>query len=209
MADHALTKMSVAGQIGVGVAIAAVIGVGFWYLYWSDASTERDTKVARVETLEKEIRALEVTANKLQEFQREVQILEAKLETLKRILPPAKEIPDLMRKMQSLASQSNLQIKTFTPTAMINKDFYQEQPINIAVAGTYHNLAMFFDRISRLSRLVNVGNLKVVALGTQSPSRTIDATAVATTFIYVEQPATAPGSTPVRPGQPAPAGAAR
>ena len=29
-----------------------------------------------------------MTANKLQEFQREVALLEAKLETLKRILPP-------------------------------------------------------------------------------------------------------------------------
>lgn len=207
MADNALTKMSVAGQIGVGVAIAAVIGVGFYYAYWSGAAEEREQKVVKVESLEKEIRALEVTANKLQEFQREVQILEAKLETLKRILPPAKEIPDLMRKMQSLASQSNLQIKVFTPTAVVNRDFYQEQPINIAVSGTYHNLAMFFDRISRLSRLVNVGNLKIAALSTQSPSRTIDANAVATTFIYVEQPST-PGGPP-RPGQPAPAGAAR
>ena len=82
-----------------------------------------------------EIRALEVTANKLQEFQREVALLEAKLETLKRILPPEKETPDLMRKVQSLAAQSNLMITKFTPGATVNKEFYQEWPINVDVDG--------------------------------------------------------------------------
>jgi type IV pilus assembly protein PilO len=203
MADNALTKMSVTGQIGVGLVIAVVLLGGFWYLYWDSATQERDQKQAKVETLTKEIRALEVTASKLQEFQREVQLLEAKLETLKRILPPAKEIPDLMRKMQSLASQSNLQIKIFTPKALVNKEFYQEQPIDVSVTGTFHNLAIFFDRISRLSRLVNVGTLKITSTSQQTPSRTIDASAVATTFIYVDTP---PGPAPgaPRPGQPAP-----
>jgi type IV pilus assembly protein PilO len=204
MADNALTKMSVTGQIGVGLVIAVLILGGFWYLYWDSATQERDQKQAKVETLTKEIRALEVTASKLQEFQREVQLLEAKLETLKRILPPAKEIPDLMRKMQSLASQSNLQIKIFTPKALVNREFYQEQPIDVSVTGTFHNLAIFFDRISRLSRLVNVGGLKISAINQQTPSRTLDANAVATTFIYIETPPPgAPGAP--RPGAPAPA----
>jgi type IV pilus assembly protein PilO len=205
MADNALTKMSVTGQIGVGLAVAVAILGGFYFLYWDDASVERDQKQERVQALTEQIRALEVTANRLQEFQREVQLLEAKLETLKRILPPVKEIPDLMRKMQSLASQSNLQIRTFTPKAMVNREFYQEQPIDVAVTGTYHNLAIFFDRISRLSRLVNVGTLKIAAFKEASPSRTIDATCVATTFIYVETP---PGGAAPAAGPPARGGRA-
>ena len=61
-----------------------------------------------------------------------------------------------MRKVQSLAAQSNLLIKTFTPGAAVKKEFYQEWPINVEVEGTYHNLGLFFDRVGRLSRLVNV-----------------------------------------------------
>src|SRR5688572_15744335 len=114
MADNALTKLPLAGQAGVAFGVAVLIGGLFYWQYYSPAMEERDTKAAKLETLQKEIRALEVTANKLQEFQREVALLEAKLETLKRILPPAKETPDLMRKVQSLAAQSNLSIKTFT-----------------------------------------------------------------------------------------------
>ena len=194
MADNALTKLSLNGQIGASIAAAALVGGLFYYFYYAEAVQEREDKTVQLETLQKEIRALEVTANKLQEFQREVQLLEAKLETLKRILPPAKETPDLMRKVQALAAQSNLLIKTFTPLAVINKDFYQEWPINVAVQGTYHNLGLFFDRIGRLSRLVNVGNLKITAMPKQDVSATIAATCVATTFVYVDNPPPAPAA---------------
>src|SRR5207245_6352630 len=135
-----------AGELRVSLLAAALIGGAFYYLWYSDALEQEQTKTTRLQQLETEIKALEVTANKLQEFQREVQLLEAKLETLKRILPPEKETPDLMRKVQALAAQSNLTIRNFTPGAVVNRDFYQEWPINMAVDGSYHNLAMFFDR---------------------------------------------------------------
>ena len=99
MADNFFTKLSLAGQLGLSALVAAVILGLFWWQYWSPAQEEYKTKSTQLEALRTEIRALEVTANKLQEFQREVQLLEAKLETLKRILPPAKETPDLMRKV--------------------------------------------------------------------------------------------------------------
>ena len=161
---------------------------------------ERD-KTQKLDQLRQEIRQLEVTANKLQEFQREVAQLEAKLETLKRILPPEKETPDLMRKVQALAAQSNLTIRNFTPGAVVNRDFYQEWPINMAVDGSYHNLGMFFDRVGRLSRLVNLGNLKVSSRTDQTVSNTISASCVATTFVYIEPPpapARPPGATGAR-----------
>jgi type IV pilus assembly protein PilO len=141
-----------------------------------------------------------VTANKLQDFQREVALLEVKLETLKRILPPEKETPDLMRKVQSLAAQSNLGIKKFTPGATVKKEFYEEWPISMDVGGSYHNLGIFFDRVGRLSRLVNVGNIKIASRTEQSVSNTITASCVATTFVYIETPpptaAPPPGAKP-------------
>ena len=201
MADNAYTKLSLGGQLGVSIVLAAVIGGAFWYFYWSDAVDEREQKATKLEALNKEIRALEVTAAKLGEFQREVALLEKKLETLKTILPPAKETPDLMRKVQALAAQSNLTINNFTPGATVNKDFYQEWPITMGLVGNYHNLALFFDKVSRLPRLVNVSNLKINSLGTQTPSQTIGAGATATTFVYLETPPGGAAKPPGSPGQ--------
>ena len=108
MADNPLTKLPLAGQLGVSAVIAALICGGFYYFWYSDALDQQRQKEARLADLQKEIRALEATANRLPEFQREVQALEARLETLKRILPPEKEMPDLMRRIQYLAAQSSL-----------------------------------------------------------------------------------------------------
>ena len=198
MAENALTKMTTTGQLGVSAFLALVIGGVFYWQYLGPAFEEEKAKTAQLDALRQEIRQLEVTAAKLQDFQREVALLEAKLETLKRILPPEKETPDLMRKVQSLAAQSNLTIRTFTPAATVNKEFYQEWPINMAVDGSYHNLGYFFDRVSRLSRLVNVGNLKIASSANQTPSKTISANCVATTFVYVDTP---PSPAPGAPGQ--------
>jgi len=204
MADNSLTKLSLGGQLGVSAVLAAIICGAFWYFWYSPALEEESRKTAQLEALQREIRALEVTANKLQEFQREVQLLEAQLETLKRILPPEKETPDLMRRVQSLASQSRLNIKTFTPAAEVMKDFYKEVPINVDVEGTYHDLGQFFDRVSRLARLVNMTNVKVKAQTNQTGSNTIAASGVATTYVYVDKPPSPPPGTPgARPGVPA------
>jgi type IV pilus assembly protein PilO len=188
MAENSLTKLPLAGQLGVSVFLAALICGGFYYFWYADAIEQEKKKTAELQELERNIRALEVTASKLQEFQREVQLLEAKLETLKRILPPEKETPDLMRRVQYLAAQSNLIIRRFTPATPLNKDFYQEVPINVDVEGTFHNLGMFADRVGRLSRLVNLGNIRVKAQGNQTASNTIAAQCVATTYVYLDAP---------------------
>lgn len=193
MADNPLTKLPLPGQLGVSAAVAVLIAGLFWWFYWSPAEAEYTQKEEELKGLQKEITALQVTAAKLQDFEREVAQLEAKLETLKRILPPRKETPDLLRKVQNLATQSNLLIKRFNPGGTVAKEFYEEWPINIDVEGTYHNLGLFFDRVGRLPRLVNVGNLKIKAQAKQTPSNTIAASCIATTFVYLETPPTPGG----------------
>jgi len=188
MADNALTKLPLAGQLGVAFLVAALICGAFYWFSYAEALEQEKTKEAALAVLQKEIRALEATANRLPEFQREVQALEARLETLKRILPPEKEMPDLMRRVQYLAAQSSLAIRGFNPAPTAQRDFYVEVPVNLEVEGTYHNLGAFFDRISRMSRLVNIGEVKIKAQSKQAINNTIGVTAVATTYVYQDPP---------------------
>jgi type IV pilus assembly protein PilO len=196
MADNALTRLPLAGQLGVAFLVALLIGGGFYWFYYSDALEQQKQKEQQLADLQTQIRALEATANRLPEFQREVQALEARLETLKRILPPEKEMPDLMRRVQYLAAQSSLAIRKFTPAPVVQRDFYLEVPVAVDVDGTYHNLGAFFDRISRMSRLVNVGNVKIKAQSKQAINNTIAVQAVATTYVYQEPPPTAQSAPP-------------
>jgi type IV pilus assembly protein PilO len=203
MAENPLTKLPLVGQLGVSALLAGVIGAGFYFGWYQGKLEEQKKKEARRAELQKAIRELEATANKLPEFQREVQGLEARLEQQKRVLPPEKEMPDLMRRVQYLAAQSSLAVKKFNPATPVQKEFYQEVPISIDIEGTYHNYGSFLDRISRMSRLINVGNIKVKAQSKPTINNTVAITAVATTYVYQDAPpptkGAAQGSRP-RPG---------
>ena len=196
MAQNPLARLPLVGQLGVSLLLGVLVVGGFYWFWYSDALQQQKTKEATLADLEQQIQQLEVTANRLPEFQRQVQALEAKLESLKRILPPEKEMPDLMRRMQYLAAQSSLKVAKFNPAAPVQKDFYQEIPINLDLEGTYHNLGALLDRISRMSRLVNVGDLKVKANTKPTISNTISISAIATTYVYKDAPPPTAGRRP-------------
>jgi Tfp pilus assembly protein PilO len=93
MEQNSLTKLSLAGQVGVSMLLVALICGGFYYLWYSDALEQENSKRTELEILRRDILALEVVGSKLPAFQREVQLLEAKIKTLKGILPPERETP--------------------------------------------------------------------------------------------------------------------
>jgi type IV pilus assembly protein PilO len=129
-----------------------------------------------------------MTAKKLPEFRAQVSELERRLSNLKAVLPEEKDAADLLRRMQSVAAQSNLTIKGFKPSPTVVKQLHAEWPITLELEGTYHNLALFFDRVGRFTQIVNVSGVDVRALAKADPRNTISATCVATTFVLVDKP---------------------
>ena len=97
----------------------------------------------------------------MNQFRQQVAELEARLESLKAVLPEQKDVADLLRRIQTLATQSNLAIRGFKPAPSVTKQLHAEWPIALQLDGTYHNLAMFFDRVSKFSRIINVSNIAI------------------------------------------------
>lgn len=194
-----MSRMSFGAQVAV-FAILGVILYGVFYMwFYSPMQTEIEQKTTTRRNLQAEVENAKTTAARLPEFRREVERKEATLQALSRILPSQKEVDDLLRKVQQLAAESSLDVLRFKPEATRPQEFYAEWPITLDLDGSYHNLAYFFDRLSRLSRIVNVTNLNVEAKREPTVSSTISATCTATTFVFIE-PAASPAS-------PAPAGA--
>lgn len=199
-------KMSLGAQVVVFAIIGVLLYGVFWYFFYKPMAVERDNKTAQKRNLQAEVDNAKTTAARLPEFRREVERKEATLQALSRILPSQKEVDDLLRKVQQLAAESSLDVLRFKPEATKPQNFYAEWPISLELDGSYHNLAYFFDRLSRLSRIVNVSNLEVEAKQELSIGSTITAKCTATTFVFIESP---PPTAPAVPGRPgAPAGAA-
>ena len=197
MAENAYTKLPKNQQWVVGAVIAIIAAVGFYYGWYEGKATERDGLKKNLADLNAQIQELNVVKANLPALEKEVEQLSLRLDQLRRILPPARETADLMKRIQSLASQSNLKIRSFAPGAVAQKDFYQEWPIEIQVDGTYPNLATFFDRVGRLPRIVNLGNLRSAVSARPTFTHTLTATVTAMTYVYVE-PAPKPAGPPGR-----------
>jgi type IV pilus assembly protein PilO len=202
--DLSLTKLPWYAQIGAFVTLAlAACGV-FLYYYEMPVRADMASRQAQLLSLKADIAKGLTTAKKLPEFQSQVGELEARLNNLKAVLPEEKDAADLLRRMQVVATQSSLEIKGFKPNPIVTKQLHAEWPITLDLEGTYHNLALFFDRVGRFTRIVNISGLDVRGRDKPEGNSTITATCVATTFVLLDKPAAQPGAKPA--ASPAPKG---
>jgi len=184
--DLSLNKLPWYAQVGLFVALA-VAGVGaFYYLYAVPAERALEVQRKRLAALRVDISQGMAIAQQLPQFRAQVTDLEARLDGLKAILPEEKDFADLLRSLQTLAVQSNLTIKHFKPAPVVSKDLHAEWPINIELEGTFHNLGLFYDRISRFSRIINIGNTAIKAKDKPDQNTSVSVALVATTFVLTE-----------------------
>lgn len=190
------------GQIGAFVVVCGTGVWGFHNFYANEKLAELEGQRTRVATLRNDIDRGINTARRLPEFRGQVVDLERRLEALKSVLPDQRDAQDLLRRVHTLATQSNLTIRSFTPKTSVKRTLHEEWPIEMQLEGSYHDMGFFFDRIARFPRIINVGDLEIRARATQTAAATITARCTATTFVLVETPAPAAPGVPGAPGVP-------
>lgn len=170
--------------LAVGAFLAAlVVGLAWWRMI-GPMQEEIERQEVRIGELEKKIIEGVAAKEQLPRFRQQVQALELELDKLLRILPARRNTPELLRRMRALAEQGDFGFNRFTPGGFVEREFYSEWPIKIDLTGDYHNLAMFYDRVSRLSRIINIEDLVIQAR--PRGEETISASFTAKTFVYKE-----------------------
>jgi type IV pilus assembly protein PilO len=192
-----LSKLPWYGQVGAFVALSLAAAGAFWYLYARDKMTAIDGQRQQLVSLRAEIDTGLKTAKRLPEFRQEVGKLEAQLDRLRAVLPEEQDVADLLRRVQGMATQSNLAIRGFTPQTVSRKTLHAEWPIGLKLEGTYHDLGNFLERVSKFPRIINVGNIKIKARDQQTAAATVDAECTATTFVLLDSKTAA---APAKPG---------
>ena len=186
MASLSLAKLPWYAQLGVFVVISAAAAGAFYYLNEMPRQEAMKIKAAELSTIRGRIAKGQATARQLPEFRAQVTELEARLESLKPILPDERDAGDLLRRVQTLAVQSNLVIRGFRPQAISMKLLHAEWPISLTREGSYHNLGLCLDRVSKFPRIINIGGLVMTARESTSAATTMTINCTATTFVLVE-----------------------
>jgi type IV pilus assembly protein PilO len=145
------------------VFIYGIVALLFFALYYFflhlPGSTLIAEKQTNIESLEAEKVKLLATLKGQEKLQAEVLKAEAEFQEATKQLPESKEIPDLLRQVSNLGRDSGLEITLFRQQGEILKEVYADVPVEMAVRGGYHQLALFFEKVRQLDRIVNIGDI--------------------------------------------------
>lgn len=167
------------------IGIFAALLYFVWFKPKNDELVNLKDERAKVED---EVRNLRSKKKQLDKIERDIAVLNETLKELEAIIPKRREIWNILGNMQQLANNSRLRIDKFDVQGEIRKEFYFEWPIDLEITGDYHNLALFFDRLSNFSRLFNIEDFSIKALQRQTDTNTISASYTAKTYIFREEP---------------------
>src|SRR5260221_12633126 len=155
--------MSVIMQGLVAAAIAVVLVLVGIYLPFSPVAQEKeqvDKAIATRTALTQEVTQLQVYKQRYGELKQQMDALNKQLDTLKTIVPEEKEVDEFIRQVQGAAASSNVQLRKLTSQPIVPKEYHYGMPFEVQTAGPDFNMLDFFSRLSRLSRIINVGDIQ-------------------------------------------------
>jgi type IV pilus assembly protein PilO len=163
----------------VFIAVVAI----FVFLLYKPKLEQISNLKKQLKTLENKLIVAKKNAADLEKFQKKMQAAEVQFKTAMKALPEKEEIPSLLTSISRSGQDVGLDFLLFEPKSEIRKEFYAEIPVAMQVKGGYHDLAIFFDKVARLSRIVNIKNIK---MGRAKDSMDLNTSCTAVTYKFVE-----------------------
>ncbi len=159
------------------ITVVLIIAIFLFYFYLPKKKTI-DGLLSSRDSLKKQLETYKTKAAQLPKYQKEMERAKEDFIVASKKLPEQKDIPELLSNISYAAKTAGLEINTFQPAKTSPQEFYAKIPVSIKANGSYHQVGLFLDSVSRLSRIVNVENIKM------NPT---DVSCSAVTYMFVEQ----------------------
>ena len=176
-------KLSKLYRVLICFGILSMLFGPFFYFFYQPKVNKIDELKTEQETLETRVVRAKAKARQLKHFQDKLEKAETEFKMAVKKLPEKKEIPSLLSNISRSGRDAGLEFLLFEPRDERTKEFYAEIPVSIIVTGNYHKTALFFDKVARLHRIVNVDDIKMVATKGSGDLRT---SCTAVTYRFVE-----------------------
>jgi type IV pilus assembly protein PilO len=151
--------------------------------------------------LQTEVASLRVYKQRRAELQSEMDALQKQLATLQTIVPADKRVDEFITMIQGAATSSGVSIRRLKAEAVAQKQDYFEMPFTVEADGPYFSVLDFFAKLGRLSRIVNVGDMKLTSVAKSSngnyrmtPGTSVTGSITITTFFSKNGDTSAAGS---------------
>ncbi len=174
-------------KLGALIFLVAVVVILDWqYVYGPRADTLAETR-SLLQQREEELKTKSEKADARADAEKELKELTAELKRAEARLPDQREIANLLSSIASSARGVGLDITLFRQQPETYADFYANVPVEMNMRGTYHDVAMFLDRVKRLDRIVNISDINLQKPTMQGDRMVLDASCTATTFRFLQE----------------------
>jgi len=182
-----------------GSIMLVVIGGLGYFLLIPGAQAERDTHIKENDVRRAEVLKAQADEANLRPFRAQAEALRKRLELAKERLPSEREIPQVYRQVSDVAAQLGLGVSLFQPKPVQDRDVLSEVPIAVTAECSYHQLGSFLERVGKMSRIVSLGEFRLI--GIDRPTGTLRAEMTLATYTFRPEGAPPP---PAKPGAHAP-----
>lgn len=151
-----ILKLPTPKKVIILIGILCVITGLYFYVFFIPVQNELKGLRSELNKLVRELNEGKTITRDLQRFKTQVERLNTELTSALTQLPNEKEIPEILKSISRLGKESNLEFTLFRPKTEEPQQFYAKVPIELIVLGNYHSTGIFFDKISKLPRIINV-----------------------------------------------------
>jgi type IV pilus assembly protein PilO len=151
-----ISALSTSKKVILLCVILGALTAAYYLLFYS---SDRETLDRLTNELNQEKQKLSKSMaihRDMQKFEEQVDKLNRELQVVRAQLPDEREIPEILKNISSLGKESDLEFTLFRPKPEEPQPFYAKVPIELSTVGSYHNTGMFFDKVSKLPRIINV-----------------------------------------------------
>jgi type IV pilus assembly protein PilO len=191
------------------LAGGAAVTAGLWFTVFKSQNEKNAAAQKALEDKIRENNELESYRPKLKQIEQQLAELKQQLEIEERIVPDEKQIDGFMTMMDGEATKAGVELRRYTAKDTKQQQYFTEVPFDMELDGPYYSVLNFFDRVSKLERIVNVSSLMVATTKNPTgakakhtyqyaPNESIVATFTATTYFTrdPQPPAAGAGAKP-------------
>ncbi len=200
------SEMRAIAQWTIITGVAVVLTGGMYMFVYKGMDESNRANLQVLADKNAEIEQLRPYETKLPDLLAQIESLKQQMEIQKKIVPDEKEADKFIHLMQDTAQASGVEVRRYTSKTAASKEFYTEVPFEMEVDGPYYSMLNFFERTSKLERIVNVNGLALGAIKASNghssgrydyaPNESVVASCTASTFYSHDSATPAPAGKP-------------
>lgn len=159
-----LSDMPEKAQLGIVAVLMIAVSICLYFFLYKTISDQNQVDGLKLQAKVAENDTLRPYERKLPELNRTIDNLKLQLDNLQRIVPDEKAADLFMHAMQNEAAKSGIEIRRYTARPTTSREFYTEVPFDLELDGPYYSMLNFFERVSKLERIINVSNVQIGAI---------------------------------------------